>query len=80
MVFSEFHDSPLGYLGIFRGEYSFPEDDPRAAPFSTLRALTASLDLPPLRAAQYIYQALHQPAHVMDFPEGLYTPSFGPSV
>lgn len=27
MVFSEFHDSPLGYLGILRGEYSFPEDD-----------------------------------------------------
>ncbi len=67
-VFSTFHECPLQYLMIVTGTAEFPEEDPRAAQFHSLRALTASLDLSPLRAAQYIYQALHSPTPMVDLP------------
>lgn len=70
-VFSTFHECPLQYLTIVTGTAEFPEDDPRAAPFSTLRALTASLDLSPLRAAQYIYKELHASTPALELPDVL---------
>ncbi len=67
-VFSTFHDCPLQYLVILSSSDEFPEEDPRAAQFHSLRDLTASLDLSPLRAAQYIYQALHVPTPMVELP------------
>ena len=60
-VFSTFHDSPLGYLGVLKNEYELPENFKSAARFEELRSLCESLNIEGLRAARYIYQQLHQP-------------------
>lgn len=65
-AFSRFHDSPLGYLTILSGAVSFPQNDPRAAQFETLRSICEGLNMDPLSTAQYIYQQTHQPFVVID--------------
>ena len=73
-MFEEFHESVPGYMGVILGQYPLPKDHPRAAQFDSLRALTASLDLSPLGAAQFMYREMHQPAYVPDgnvFEQGL---------
>ena len=58
-AFSDFHDSPLGYLCILEGFCYFPTTDPRHAQFEELERLAQSLDLTPLDTAKFIYQSLH---------------------
>ena len=56
---SKFLDGMLGYLGVLQEEYSLPKNYPRAALFHQLRAVTASLELTPMVAAQFISQQVH---------------------
>lgn len=69
-IFSKFHDSPLGYLMILSGTFSFPQADPRAAQFDIQRSLCEGLNMDILSAAQHIYKALHsptlRPSEIMD--------------
>ncbi len=65
-VFSKIHDSPLGYLMILSNTCSFQNDDPRAAQFELLRAICDGLNMDPLSAAQYIYQAFHVPTPMVE--------------
>ena len=69
-VFSQFHDSPLGYIGFLRNEYDFPKDHPRAAQFQSLRSLCEGLHMDHLSAAQHIYQEMHQVSQVELIPLG----------
>ncbi len=59
-AFDSFHDSPLGYLGVLKGKYSFPSDDPRAVAFLEARAVCDTLSLDIIAAAQYLYQRIHE--------------------
>ena len=61
-AFHQFHDSPLGYLGVLKHEYALPEDFQSAARFNELRSLCEGLKMEGWSAAQYIYQAIRQPA------------------
>ena len=59
-VFSTFHDSPLGYLGVLKHEYELPEHFQCAARFEEIRSLCDGLNMDALSAARFIYQQLHQ--------------------
>ena len=65
-AFSSFNDSLLGYLGVLKGEYSFPEEYPQAARFHELQRITDSLSVPTLEAARYIHERIHHPERVME--------------
>ena len=66
-VFSTFHDSPLGYLGVLKHEYELPEHFQCAARFEEIRSLCEGLNMEGWRAARYIYQQLrhHQPMRTL---------------
>ena len=57
-AFHEFHDSPLGYLGVLKGEYDLPKNVGWAAHFYHLRSLCDGLNMDELSAAQFIYQRI----------------------
>lgn len=57
-AFHEFHDSPLGYLGVLKGEYDLPANVRWAAHFYHLRSLCDGLNMDELSAAQFIYQRI----------------------
>ena len=65
-VFSTFHDSPLGYLGVLKHEYELPENF-SAARFEEIRSLCDGLNMDALSAARFIYQQLrhHQPMRTL---------------
>ena len=73
-AFHQFHDSPLGYMGVLEGRYAVPNDFGCAARFNELRSLCDGLKMDALSAAQYIYQEVRQPAHFddVDFNLGVY--------
>ena len=78
-LFSQFHDSPLGYMGILRNEYEFPKEDERAAQFEHLRSLCEGLNMDVKSAARYIYQEIHQNNHMeIPPPSGLFELSSNP--
>jgi len=58
-AFDSFHDSPLGYLGVLKGKYSFPSDDAQAVAFQEARAVCDALSLDIIAAAQHLYQHVH---------------------
>lgn len=66
-VFSTFHDSPLGYLGVLKHEYELPEHFQCAARFEEIRSLCEGLNMEGWSAARYIYQQLchHQPMRTL---------------
>ena len=55
-AFSQFNDSPLGYIGVLQSHYEFPKDHSRAAQFEHLRSLCDGLNMDALSAARFIYQ------------------------
>ena len=58
-VFSNFHDSILGWIGVFEDHYDFPKNHPRAAQFEDLRALCAGLNMDPLSAARFVHAQMN---------------------
>lgn len=60
-IHHQFHDSPLGYVGMFQGHYDIPKDHPRAAQMIHIRSLCEGLNMDPWSAARYMYDALHRP-------------------
>ena len=55
-VFSTFHDSPLGYLGVLKHEYELPEHFQCAARFEEIRSLCDGLNMDALSAARFIIE------------------------
>ena len=58
-AFSQWHDSPLGILGVLDEQYEFPHKDPRAKRFQELRGVAETMGLEDGTAAYYIFQQLH---------------------
>lgn len=58
-VWSRFDDSPLGYIGVLRNEYDFPEDFEHTARFKELGWICQGLNMNVLSAALLIYKELH---------------------
>ena len=58
-AFSQFNESLLGYIGVLQGDYEFPKEHPRAAPFEHLRSLCDGLNMDALSAARFIYKQLN---------------------
>mgnify|MGYP000163751997 CR=1 FL=1 len=77
-LFSRWNESPLGYYLLLKSgpqtpSVDFPPDDPRAALLLHLRALTTSLDLSGMEAAQFIYSAMNAPSLEASIPSALST-------
>lgn len=68
-IFSYFHDSPLGYLDVLGGFYSFPSEHPHAALFEQSRVYCESLGLNYPRAAALMYKMRTQPALALESSE-----------
>ena len=57
-AFSQWHDSPLGILGVLNEQYEFPKTDPRANRFKELQGVAETMGLEDGTAAYYIFQQL----------------------
>lgn len=58
-IFSNWNESPLGYLGYLKGDYAMPNSYLYRARFDELKALTESLDIGLRDAAFFIYQTIY---------------------
>lgn len=57
-----FHDSPLGYLGVLEGRYSFPQEHSKASEFQAMSVVCEGLDMQPPQVAMYLYRAMNEPS------------------
>lgn len=76
-IFSQFHESPLGYIGVLLGEYPFPSQELEASAFDTLRSICEGLAMNTVKAAQLIYQELHPTEPEMSLPTDFESEAFG---
>lgn len=71
-VFDVFHDSPLGYLGVLEGKYSFPQEHPKASEFQAMSVVCEGLEMEPPQIAMYLYRAMNDSSlHMPEDTSGL---------